>query len=78
MPVQPVALRFSDQGQAISAAVEFVGATTLVQSVWRVACGEGLTAHISLLAPRASANAERRALAELLRADIAARLPQAS
>ena len=75
-PVQPVALRFSDRHQPISAAVEFVGETTLLQSVWRVACGEGLTAHISLLAPRASSNAERRALSELLRADIAARLPQ--
>ena len=76
-PVQPVALRFSDRRQPISAAVEFVGATTLVQSVWRVACGEGLTAHVCLLAPRASVNAERRALAESLRADIAAHLPQA-
>jgi len=75
-PVQPVALRFSDRQQPISAAVEFVGATTLVQSVWRVACGDGLTAHISLLAPRESANAERRALAQLLREDIEARLPQ--
>jgi 1-acyl-sn-glycerol-3-phosphate acyltransferase len=77
-PVQPIALRFSDRRQPVSAAVEFVGATTLLQSVWRVACGDGLTAHISLLAPRASANAERRALAELLRADIAAHLPQTS
>ena len=76
-PVQPVALRFSDRQQTVSAAVEFVGATTLVQSVWRVACGDGLTAHISLLEPRASANAERRALSELLRADIAARLKEA-
>ncbi len=76
-PVQPVALRFSDRQQAISESVEFVGATTLVQSVWRVACGDGLTAHVSLLEPRASANAERRSLAELVRADIAARLPQA-
>ncbi len=77
-PVQPIALRFSDRQQPISPAVEFVGSTTLVQSVWRVACGEGLTAHISLLAPRASANAERRALAELVRADIAAQLPQSA
>ena len=75
-PVQPVALRFSDRQRPISEAVEFVGATTLVQSVWRVACGDGLTAHISLLEPRASANAERRALSELVRADIAARLPE--
>ena len=73
-----MALHFSDRQQTISEAVEFVGATTLVQSVWRVACGDGLTAHVSLLEPRASANAERRSLAELLRADIAARLPEAS
>ena len=77
-PVQPIALRFSDRQHPISPAVEFVGSTTLVQSVWRVACGDGLTAHISLLAPRASANVERRALAELLRADIAAQLPQST
>jgi len=76
--VQPVALHFSDHHQPISAAVEFVGATTLLQSVWRVACSDGLTAHISLLEPRASANAERRALSELLRADIAAHLPQST
>ena len=75
-PVQPVALRFSDRRQPVSAAVEFVGATTLLQSVWRVACGDGLTAHVSLLRPRDSANADRRSLAELLRADIAARLPE--
>jgi len=75
-PVQPVALRFSDRRQPVSAAVEFVGATTLLQSVWRVACGDGLTAHVSLLPPRDSANADRRSLAELLRADIAARLPE--
>jgi len=73
-PVQPIALRFSDARERISPAVEFVGATTLVESLWRVACAEGLIAHITLLPARPSADADRRALAQLLRDDIAARL----
>ena len=72
--VQPIALRFSDARAAISPAAEFVGATTLVESLWRVACAEGLIAHITLLPARPSANADRRALAQTLRDDIAARL----
>ena len=70
-PVQPVALRFSDAAQAISRAVEFVGDTSLLQSLWRVACSEDLVVHIALLPPRASAQFERRALAHALRRDIA-------
>ena len=73
-PVQPVAIRFSDATHAISRAVEFVGETTLLQSLWRVAGGEGLTVRVALLPPRASAHADRRALAEQLRQDIAASL----
>ena len=74
-PVQPVALRFSDAHAPISAAVEFVGATTLVQSLWRVACADALVAHLTLLPPRGSRHADRRALARTLRDDIAACLP---
>jgi 1-acyl-sn-glycerol-3-phosphate acyltransferase len=70
-PVQPVAIRFSDARQRVSAAVEFVGSTTLVQSLWRVACANGLTAHITLLAPKPSAQQDRRVLAQMLRQDIA-------
>ena len=73
-PVQPIALRFSDARGPISSAVEFVGATTLVESLWRVACAEAVVAHIALLPARASAGADRRALAQVLRDDIAARL----
>ena len=73
-PVQPVALRFSDAGDAISHAVEFIGDTTLLQSLWWVVCGERITAHVLLLAPHASAHQERRALAEALRGDIATAL----
>jgi 1-acyl-sn-glycerol-3-phosphate acyltransferase len=73
-PVQPVALRFSDARAPISRAVEFIGATTLVESLWHVACGEQVVLHMTLLPPRAAAHADRRALAEALRGDIAAAL----
>ena len=72
--VQPVALRFSDSTNAFSRAVEFVGATTLAQSLWRVVCGDRITVNVRLLAPHASAHHERRALAEALREDIAQQL----
>jgi len=77
-PVQPVALRFSDSTHAVSRAVEFVGETTLVQSLWRVARGDGVTARVTLLPPRASAQADRRALADALRADIEAHLTRSA
>ncbi|MDE2094955.1 MAG: 1-acyl-sn-glycerol-3-phosphate acyltransferase [Burkholderiales bacterium] len=73
-PVQPVALRFSDAAEPISRAVEFVGDTTLLQSLWRVACGEGVVARVALLPARTSAQLDRRALAQTLRSDIAAHL----
>ena len=77
-PVQPVALRFSDSQQGVSRAVEFVGDTTLLQSLWRVACGDGVTAWVALLPPRDSTQADRRVLAQTLRADIEARLTRAA
>jgi 1-acyl-sn-glycerol-3-phosphate acyltransferase len=73
-PVQPVALRFSDACSRISPAVEFIGATTLVESLWRVACADGLVAHVALLPARACTHADRRALAQTLRDDIETRL----
>jgi 1-acyl-sn-glycerol-3-phosphate acyltransferase len=73
-PVQPVALRFSDASHAVSEAVEFVGATSLLRSLWRSACGEGVTARLVFLPPCASAGADRRELAAQLRRAIAAAL----
>jgi len=70
-PVQPVALRYVDAAHAVSEAVEFVGATSLLTSLWRSSCGEGVRVRLSFLAPRPSAGADRRGLAELLRGDIA-------
>ena len=71
-PVQPVALRFSDPAHAFSPAVEFVGATTMLQSVWAVACAQGLCVHVDVLPAQAVDHADRRRLAERLRDEIAA------
>jgi 1-acyl-sn-glycerol-3-phosphate acyltransferase len=66
-PVQPVALRFFDARHAVSPATEFVGRTTLAQSLWRVACADGLGVRVSWLAPEAAAARPRRELAAALR-----------
>jgi 1-acyl-sn-glycerol-3-phosphate acyltransferase len=67
-------LRFADAQQRFSPAVAYVGDTTLLQSLWRVATARGLVAHVDLLPPQGSAHADRRALAEHLRQDMAAQL----
>lgn len=72
--VQPVALRFSDARERVSAAAAYVGDTTLMQSLWAVARADGLTANVSFLPERPSLGVERRALAAQLGADIASRL----
>ena len=73
-PVQPAALRFADRTNAVSPALEFVGETTLVQSLWRAACGDGVVAHFSFLPPHSAQGVTRRQLADALRADVAAAL----
>ena len=76
-PVQPVALRFSDRHDAVmSRAIEFVGETTLLQSLWRVAGGDEVIARVQLLPAVATVGAERRALSEALRARIGVALDQ--
>ena len=73
-PVQPVVLRYSDATGRFSSAVEFLGETTLLHSLWRVVTARGLTAHVTLLPPVSSEHADRRALAEHLHALIAEQL----
>ncbi len=70
-PVQPVVLRFSQPGAPFSPAVAWVGDDTLATSLWRVACARGLQAHVTVLAAHGSRHADRRALAELVKDDIA-------
>ncbi len=62
-PIQPVVLRFFDAQSPFSLAVSFVGETTLLQSVWAVACAQGLQAQVQLLPPMGTRHADRRALA---------------
>ena len=71
VPVQGLALRFSDRQHAVSPAALYLGDTTLAQSLWRIASGEALVVHLTLLPPRASLQMDRRALAAALREEIA-------
>ena len=68
--VQPLALRYADAEHAVSRAAQFVGDTTLAQSLWMLAGGERLSVTVKVLAPEATAHGDRRALAEHLRSTI--------
>jgi 1-acyl-sn-glycerol-3-phosphate acyltransferase len=69
-PVQPVVLRYSDAVHRFSPAVQYLGATTLVQSAWRVLSAQDLCVHVDLLAPQGARHADRRAMAACVRAQI--------
>jgi 1-acyl-sn-glycerol-3-phosphate acyltransferase len=77
-PVQPVALRYTEPGLDWSPAVSWLGATTLVHSVWAIACARDVQVQVSVLPARASAHADRRALAQRLHDDIAQALAWSS
>ncbi|MEO7851748.1 MAG: lysophospholipid acyltransferase family protein [Rubrivivax sp.] len=78
VPVQGVALRYSDAQHAVSPAVEFLGDTTLLQTVWRMLGTRGLAVRVDLLPSRPSAGAARRALAQTVRQQIDAALSGAA
>ena len=69
-PVQPAALRYSDRTGPVSDAIEFVGDTTIAQSLWGTACGDGVVATLRFLSPRPAGGTDRRVLAEQVRGDI--------
>jgi len=73
-PVQPVVLRYATPGEHVATAAQFLGETTLLQAVWRMASARGLAVHVEILPPVATAHADRRALAEHLRQLVAERL----
>jgi 1-acyl-sn-glycerol-3-phosphate acyltransferase len=75
VPVQPVVLRYFDPVNAVSPLAEFLGDTTLAQSLWRMVCARGLGVEVRLLSAQATAHADRRALAAHLRETIAQALP---
>ena len=70
VPVQGIALRYSDPQHRFSPAAQFLGETTLLQSVWRMLSARDLGVHVDLLAPQGARHADRRALATLLREQI--------
>jgi len=73
-PLQCVALRYSEPAQRFSTAAQFLGETTLLQSVWRMLSARALSVHVELLPPQGVRHADRRALAAHLREQIHARL----
>jgi 1-acyl-sn-glycerol-3-phosphate acyltransferase len=75
LPIQPIALRYRDAQHAISPAAEFIGETTLAQSLWRIACAEQLAVSLQVLPAQGTAHADRRALAAGLRDEIQRVLP---
>jgi 1-acyl-sn-glycerol-3-phosphate acyltransferase len=69
-PVQPIALRYSDATSPISAAVAYVGDTTLLQSLWMVASASKLSVSVQVLPPEGTRHLDRRALTEKVRGEI--------
>jgi 1-acyl-sn-glycerol-3-phosphate acyltransferase len=73
-PVQPVVLRYAAPGERFSRAAQFLGDTSLLQSIWRLATARALAVTVHVLPPHATEHAERRALAEHLRGQIQSHL----
>ena len=61
---------YAEPGQRYSVAAQYIGDTTLLQSIWRVITARGLTVQVQFLAPQDSAAADRRALAASLQGQI--------
>ncbi len=74
VPVQAVVLAYADRSATVSEAVTFIGETTLIESFWRIACGDGVQVTVRLLPARGVRHADRRRLAALLRDEIKAAL----
>ncbi len=73
-PIQPALLRYADARHGHSPSIHYVGATSLLQSVWRVAKADRLTVQVDLLPAHASGQSERRAMAMQLHSALVARL----
>lgn len=73
-PVQPVVLRFDDATGRYCEAARYIGDTTLLQSLWRVASARGLCVVVKVMPPMSTEHADRRLLAEHLREVMAERL----
>ena len=72
--VQPVVLRYSEPGLPLSTAVQYIGDTTLGQSLMKVCRARGLAVEVRFLPPELAGESQRRVLADKLRERIAAEL----
>lgn len=68
--VQPILMRYSDAQASISESANYVGDTTLAQSMWLIANASDLTVHVSFLSATIGPHPDRRVLADRLRAGI--------
>jgi 1-acyl-sn-glycerol-3-phosphate acyltransferase len=66
-PVQPVVLRFDDASGPFCEAAQYIGDTTLLQSLWRVASARRMSVAVQVMPPMSTQHADRRLLAEHLR-----------
>lgn len=73
-PVLPLVLRWHEPGERFSSSARFIGDTTLVQSLWRIASARGLGIEVHVLPSVSTEGQDRRALGESLRREISARL----
>lgn len=78
VPVQAAVLRYSDRRHAFSPSAAYVGSISLLQSVWRVACADGLAVHVELLEAEPIRGIDRRGFATQLRQRIDDRLRSAA
>jgi 1-acyl-sn-glycerol-3-phosphate acyltransferase len=74
-PVLPVVLRYAEAARSgPSVAAQYIGDTTLLQSIVRLALADDLTVRLVALPPLATQHADRRSLAAHLRAVMAEQL----
>ena len=71
-PIQPVALQFADaQGQQ-SFAPCYIGDDTLLGSLWRTLCSDGIQAVVTFGTPQTADGRDRRTWSAAVREDIIA------
>ncbi len=72
VPVQPVALRYCEAGQALSPSVPYIGTTSFVESLWRICVARQVVVTVQYCRmPPPPPHADRRTLARELRLRIA-------
>jgi len=72
--IQPIVLRYSEPGQAVSEAAQYIGETTLVESVMKICRARGIVVDVRFLPAEPVGTLDRRAMAERLHDRIAVEL----